>query len=131
MRRAAKRDANERPIITALQLAGWSVFQLSAPGLPDLMCVRRGRVVLIEVKEKGKRKHLTAAQVVFFSKMKAAGLEPVVVETPEEALAAVKPSPMGAAERAVSLPKVLARCVGEPFDADNHNGRPGRKAGGE
>jgi len=89
MRHAAKRDGNERGIVLALELAGWSVWKMSQPGFPDLLCVRRGEVVLIEVKEVGKRDHLTEKQAEVFPKLAIAGRAPVVVTTPAEALAAV------------------------------------------
>lgn len=87
MRCAAKRDANEKPIMQALQLAGWSVFPISAPGFPDLFCVRNGAVRLVEVKQpKGK---LTEAQVALHQRLKAAGLTVHVVRDVQEALTAV------------------------------------------
>jgi hypothetical protein len=89
MRWAAKRDANEDPIVTALELKGWTVFKLSSPGIPDLLCIRRGRVVLLEVKTpKGE---LEPAQVKTFQRMKAAGYHVAVVRTPSEAVEAVTP----------------------------------------
>ena len=66
MRKAAKRDANEREIIDALEAHGVSVTQLSQEGVPDLLCSYRGRWFLVEVKsEKGK---LTEDQADFMSK---------------------------------------------------------------
>ena len=53
MRHAAKRDANEGEIIEALRNAGWAVTQVSDGGVPDLICSRLRRWVLIEVKDKG------------------------------------------------------------------------------
>lgn len=104
MRFAAKRDSNERPIIAALQLAGWSVFQVSATGFPDLLCARRGEVRLLEVKTaKGK---LEPAQVKLHQRMEAAGLKVHVVRTPDEALAAV-----GAVKRAPLTPPVCLACL--------------------
>ena len=50
LRYAAKRDAAERPIIQALEKAGASVIQLSAPRLPDLLVGMAGKTYLIEVK---------------------------------------------------------------------------------
>ena len=46
---AARRDSNEREIIDALQLAGWSVFQADAAGFPDLVVAKGHRTYLIEV----------------------------------------------------------------------------------
>jgi hypothetical protein len=87
MRWAAARDANEAPIVQALELKGWSVFKLSSPGMPDLLCIRRGRMVLLEVKTpKGE---LKPAQVKTFQRMKAAGYGVAIVRTPSEAVEAV------------------------------------------
>lgn len=64
-RRAAKRDKNEREIIGALEAHGVSVWQLSAKGLPDLLCLKDGRLFLVEVK--GEKGRLTPSQVDFFA----------------------------------------------------------------
>lgn len=54
-RRAAKRDANEKPIIEALRAAGATVEQLSKKGVPDLLVGFQGHTFLMEIKgEKGK-----------------------------------------------------------------------------
>jgi hypothetical protein len=84
----ARRDANERPIVQALELAGWKVFPLSAPGWPDLVCVRHGQVRLLEVKTRTGK--LKPAQVVLHQRMASAGLRVHVVRTPEEAIHAVQ-----------------------------------------
>lgn len=79
---ARKRDGNEASIIRALQKIGVIVMQLSAPGMPDLLCFHPYTgLFLCEVKrEKGK---LTPAQQA---------LDPLVpfhvVRSEEEAVAA-------------------------------------------
>ena len=94
MRRfGAKRDANEAPIVQAVQLAGWKVWQLSAPGLPDLMCVRHGRVVFLEVKDRPatqKKGRLRPLQVDMAQSLASAGLTVHIVRTPEEAIHALR-----------------------------------------
>jgi hypothetical protein len=45
-----KRDANEGAIIDALERVGAVVFQVSAPGAPDLLVAFRGRWFPMEVK---------------------------------------------------------------------------------
>jgi hypothetical protein len=103
VRFAAKRDANEPAIIAALQLAGWSIFQVGATGFPDLVAVRRGVSHFLEVKmAKGA---LTEAQVKLHRRMAAAGLAVHIVRTPDEALAAV-----GALKRPSLTPPVCAGC---------------------
>lgn len=84
--RAAKRDSNEGGIAGALEAAGWLVVRLSGAGLPDLLCIRRGCVVLLEVKTETGR--LTEAQDKLFARMGWFGYEVPVVRTPEEALRA-------------------------------------------
>jgi hypothetical protein len=88
MRWAAQRDETEPAVVTALQLAGWTVEKVSAPGFPDLLCVRRGVAVLLEVKSR--RGRMKPAQVELHARLRAAGLAVAVVTTPEEALAAVR-----------------------------------------
>ncbi|CAM4465340.1 VRR-NUC domain-containing protein [Corallococcus exiguus] len=75
-------------MVQALQLAGWTVERVSAPGFPDLLCCRRGQVVLLEVKSKGGR--MKPAQVELHARLRAAGVVVAIVTTPEEALAAVR-----------------------------------------
>jgi len=88
MRWAARRDQAEGRIIRAVRLDGWTVERVSASGFPDLLCVRRGEVVLIEVKSKGGR--MKPAQVKLHARLRAAGLAVAVVTTPEEARAALR-----------------------------------------
>lgn len=88
MRWAAQRDTAEPAVVQALTLAGWTVERLSDKGFPDLLCVRRGEVVLLEVKSKGGR--MKPAQVDLHARLRAAGLAVAIVTTPEEALAAVR-----------------------------------------
>ena len=65
MRRAARRDDNERGIIEALRAKGCVVVQLSQPDVPDLMCWSPAldAVVLMEVKESTGR--LRPGQLLF------------------------------------------------------------------
>lgn len=53
MRRRARVDANHAAVRGALRLCGWVVVDLSATGrgLPDLVAVKAGRCVFIEVKD--------------------------------------------------------------------------------
>jgi hypothetical protein len=63
MRYAARVDANQRQIITALETAGADVWVI---GLPvDLLVGYKGHTFLVEVKN-GPRKRLTALQADFF-----------------------------------------------------------------
>ena len=59
-----KRDANEPEIIHGLRKAGCWVHQISAPGMPDLLCCSRGTLFLVEVKMPGAV--LTPKQRLFF-----------------------------------------------------------------
>lgn len=87
MRWAAKRDANEPEIVKALERAGWLVMKVSDKGAPDLLCAKKGRLVLVEVK--GPKGKLTPAQEEAHAYLAAAGVTVHVVTTPEEALIAV------------------------------------------
>ncbi|NTX08292.1 hypothetical protein [Myxococcus sp. CA040A] len=85
---ALNRDANEPGIVDALRANGWLVIQLNGAGVPDLLCVRKGRIVFLEVKAaKGGR--MKPAQVELHAQLSAAELTVAIVTTPEEALAAV------------------------------------------
>lgn len=76
-----KRDANEMPIIRALQAVGATVAQLSGADLPDLVVGYCGGNWLLEVKtEKGK---LSAGQAIKFAQWQG---NVTVVRTPEQAL---------------------------------------------
>lgn len=50
MRRAAKRDVSESPIVKALELCGWTVQPLSQKDVPDLLLSRQGVTAVAEVK---------------------------------------------------------------------------------
>lgn len=64
MYRAAKRDANERRLITYLERCGAQVKQLDDPSVPDLLVSWCGFNLLMEVK--GEKGTLTVAQKAFF-----------------------------------------------------------------
>jgi hypothetical protein len=53
MRRAAKIDANQTPVVEALRAAGATVQSLAAvgQGVPDLLVGFQGQTVLLEVKD--------------------------------------------------------------------------------
>jgi hypothetical protein len=86
MRRAAKVDANQDAIVSALRAAGASVQSLApiGKGCPDLLVACRGAMFLLEIKaEKGK---VNDAQVKWHAEWRA----PVhTVRSPEDALRAV------------------------------------------
>ena len=82
LRRAAKRDANERPIIEALRRIGASVVVMKEP--VDLLVGFRGRTVALEVKDIGGT--LTEAQKDFFARFCG---EAYVVQNVQQAMQAV------------------------------------------
>jgi hypothetical protein len=86
VRRAAKVDLSQGPIVEALRKAGVWVFTLSevGRGFPDLICWNRGRYVLVECKTPGEK--INKLQAEFISQCPG---EIAVVQTPEEALIAV------------------------------------------
>lgn len=51
MRRAARRDANERRVIDALRACGAYVKQINDEGLADLLVFYRGHTLILEVKD--------------------------------------------------------------------------------
>lgn len=81
MRRAAKRDANERDIVEALRAAGASVEIVSGRGLPDLLVGFRGQNLLMEIK--GARGSLTKDQELWHEDWRG---QVCVVRSVEEAL---------------------------------------------
>jgi hypothetical protein len=81
-RNNAKRDANEKPIVDALQAAGYWVVRLDQP--VDLLVGRKGypHFALLEVKVMGK--DLNDNQLRFFQQSEGACR--FVVYTPEQAV---------------------------------------------
>lgn len=84
-RRAAKRDANERPIIDALKAVGASVLQVSESGAMDLVVGFRGVTHVMEVKGEGEG--LTEDQEKFHSGWVGSRIS--IVFTPSDALRAI------------------------------------------
>lgn len=84
-RYAKKRDANEVPIVRALEAVGCSVEPID---IIDLLVERAGKLFLLEVKgarnKRGDAKRLTPRQVAFRRRFTVH-----VVVTPEDALRAV------------------------------------------
>lgn len=89
MRRAAKIDANQTQVVSALEAAGATVQSLAAvgKGVADLLVVFRSNLFLLEVKDGNKipsKQKLTPAQVEWHQRW------PVeVVNSPEQALQAI------------------------------------------
>jgi hypothetical protein len=91
VRRAAKVDANQEQVVSALRAAG-AIVQSLAPigkGCPDLLCAFRGNLFLLEVKDGSKPpsgQKLTADQQKWHQ---AWGALVEVVNSPEAALRAI------------------------------------------
>lgn len=83
MRRAAKRDLNERAIIDTWEAMGAYVESVSGPGLADTLVHHRGNLFRAEVK--GAKRGLTKKQVENFRKAFTAGASTYVIRTPEDA----------------------------------------------
>lgn len=98
MRRAAKVDANQAEIKSALEAVGCSVQSLHqvGGGVPDLLVARFGVNYLIEVKNPDGRNRVEATQSDWIRDWRAPVL---VVENVGQALAAV-----GVDDRTVSIP---------------------------
>lgn len=91
VRRRAKVDANHADIVQALRSVGWYVIDLAraGSGVPDLLCVRRGMVQLVEVKDGSKKpsaRRLTLAQIELHEDCRSAGVPVVIVSSVAEAL---------------------------------------------
>ena len=81
MRYAARVDANQAQIVSALRAAGAYVWII---GLPvDLLVGFNNQMYLVEIKN-GSRKHLTKLQQDFFASWTGGGLHRI--ESPDEAL---------------------------------------------
>jgi len=91
MRLAAKIDANQKSVVTALRKAGVSVASLApvGQGVPDLLCGLAGVNYLLEVKDGDKPKSaqkLTPDQVKWHEAWQG---QVCVVDGPEQALKAI------------------------------------------
>jgi len=84
-RQAAKRDANEKEIVDALELAGAFVIRLSGEDIPDLLVVYKGVKYFLEVKNPDAGGKVKAGQ----KKLHEALGEVHVVWNVSEALAAI------------------------------------------
>ena len=81
MRYAARVDANQAQVVSALRAAGAYVWII---GLPvDLLVGFNNEMYLVEIKN-GSRKHLTKLQQDFFASWTGGGLHRI--ESPDEAL---------------------------------------------
>lgn len=94
MRYAARVDANQQRIVSTLRAAGCFVQPLHqlGGGVPDLMVITHGRVVLMELKDGSKppsARALTPEQVVWHARAMLHGVEVAVVTSEHEALVAV------------------------------------------
>jgi hypothetical protein len=83
MRRAAKRDDNERAIIDTWERLGAYVEPVSGPGLADTLVHHKGQLFRAEVK--GAKRGLTTRQVENFTKAWMAGVNTFIVLTPDDA----------------------------------------------
>jgi Holliday junction resolvase len=89
---ARRTDSNHAQILDALASVGWYTLDLSRAGFgaPDVLAVRAGRLIPIEIKDGAKsasRRQLTPAEVEVHAAFAAAGVPVVVVTTVDEALA--------------------------------------------
>ena len=89
MRRAAKIDANQEAVVSALRAAGASVQSLAAvgKGVPDLLVGYKGKTLLMEIKDGRKppsAQRLTEDQLTWHGAWKGGSL--AVVDGPESAL---------------------------------------------
>jgi hypothetical protein len=91
MRRAARRDVNERRVIDALKACGAYVKQINDEGLADLLVYYRGYTLLLEVKDGDKspsQRALTPAEAKFHAEWPGQNLH--IVNSEHEALDILK-----------------------------------------
>jgi hypothetical protein len=91
MRRAARRDDNEKEIIAAIRAEGAYVKQINDEGLFDLLVSHRGETLLIEVKDGAKppsARRLTDAEQKFHDEWPGSDL--YIVNSAEEAIALLR-----------------------------------------
>jgi hypothetical protein len=91
MRRAARRDDNEKEIVAAMREAGAYVKVINDEGLFDLLVSYRGETMLIEVKDGSKppsARRLTDAEQKFHDEWPGSDL--YIVNSVEEALALLR-----------------------------------------
>lgn len=91
MRRAARRDANERQVIDALRACGAYVKQINDEGLADLLVFYRGHTLILEVKDGDKppsARALTPAEAKFHDEWPGQNL--YIVNSEHEALDILK-----------------------------------------
>ncbi len=87
---ATKKDANHKDCADAIRSAGWSVEDISGAGggVPDLLCSRDGRFVLVEVKRDkaaaAKKTPVTKRQDEF--KARHVGCPIFTVTSPQDAI---------------------------------------------
>lgn len=89
MRRAARTDATQTDIVSALRQAGAVVHSLAScgNGIPDLLVAHRGKTLLFECKDGSKspsKRVLTADQIEFFQTWTGGPI--AVVDSAEAAL---------------------------------------------
>ena len=91
MRRAARRDDNEKEIVAAMREAGAYVKVINDEGLFDLLVSYRGETLLIEVKDGAKppsARRLTDAEQKFHDAWPGDNLH--IINSVEEALALLR-----------------------------------------
>jgi hypothetical protein len=91
MRRAARRDDNEKEIVAAMREAGAYVKVINDEGTFDLLCWHNGRTLLLEIKDGSKplsARRLTDAEQKFHDAWPGDNL--YIVNSVEEALALLR-----------------------------------------
>lgn len=83
VRLAAKRDKNERAIISTWEAMGAYVESVSGKGSPDTLVHHKGRLFRAEVK--GAKRGLTKAQVESFTRAHGAGVPTFIIRTVDDA----------------------------------------------
>ena len=87
MRRRNNPDANQPKIVQALRDIGAIVFLIGRPF--DLLVAFRGKLFLLEIKNPAGKDKVEASQKETIERLKAVGVEAMVVRSVEEAINAI------------------------------------------
>ena len=84
IRRNPRRDINEQTIRSVLEKYGWSWWSISGKGIPDAVVCKRGKLALVEIKNRDGKNKLTEAQLRTFSEMRAVRVPLYVLHDAED-----------------------------------------------
>lgn len=86
-----REDANQEELADVLRQLGWCVWEMHqvaayVAGWPDLVCLRRGRWMMVEVKRVGQEQELRPSQCAMRALVEWHGGEYYVVSSPDDVM---------------------------------------------